>query len=134
MSGVDPLEGALHSPIVSPPARSHTDSKNQIDSDKSPAGEIQSDLAVAGVDGEYLKVAFDDVSSVVRSVAGVDLAFSVDEDISKMVVTVRAVGSDEIIRQFPPEEFLSVAKFIAAQNPEVLDEDFLKGLLFDQQA
>ena len=106
----------------------------KIDSDKGPVGEIQFDLALAGVDGEHLKAAFDNVSSVVRSVAGVDLAFSVDEDIRKMVVTVRAVGSDEIIRQFPPEEFLSVAKFIAAQNPDVLDEDFLKGLLFDQQA
>ena len=134
MSSVDPLERVVHSSIVSQPARSHTDSKDKIDSDKGRVGEIQFDLALAGVDGEHLKAAFDNVSSVVRSVAGVDLAFSVDEDIRKMVVTVRAVGSDEIIRQFPPEEFLSVAKFIAAQNPDVLDEDFLKGLLFDQQA
>ena len=49
-----------------------------------------------------------------------------------MVVAVRAVGSDEIIRQFPPEEFMTVAKFIAAQDPESLNEDFLKGILFDQ--
>ena len=49
-----------------------------------------------------------------------------------MVVAVRAVGSDEIIRRFPPEEFLTVAKFIAAQNPDEMDEDFLKGILFDQ--
>lgn len=134
MSSMDPLEKVVHNPMVSQPARSHTDSKDKIDSDKVPAGESLSDLALADVDGEHLKSAFDNVSSVVSSVAGVDLAFSVDKDISKMVVTVRAVGSDEIIRQFPPEEFLSVAKFIAAQNPDVLDEDFLKGLLFDQQA
>ena len=62
------------------------------------------------------------------------LKFSVEEDLSRMVVAVRAVGSDEIIQQFPPEEFISVAKFIAAQNPDVLDEDFLKGVLFDQRS
>ena len=45
---------------------------------------------------------------------------------------MRAVGSDEIIRQFPPEEFITVAKFIAAQTPEMIDEDYLKGILFDQ--
>ena len=60
------------------------------------------------------------------------LSFSVEEDLSRMVVAVRAVGSDEIIRQFPPEEFISVAKFIAAQNPEMVDENYLKGILFDQ--
>ena len=49
-----------------------------------------------------------------------------------MVVAVRAVGSDEIIRQFPPEEFITVAKFIAAQNPESMSDDFLKGILFDK--
>jgi uncharacterized FlaG/YvyC family protein len=49
-----------------------------------------------------------------------------------MVVAVRAVGSDEIIRQFPPEEFITVAKFIASQAPGMVDEDFLKGVLFDQ--
>ena len=50
-----------------------------------------------------------------------------------MVVTVREVGSDEIIRQFPPEEFITVAKHIAAQNPDLMDEDYLKGILFDQR-
>ena len=60
------------------------------------------------------------------------LSFSVEEDLSRLVVAVRVVGSDEIIRQFPPEEFISVAKFIAAQNPEMIDEDYLKGILFDQ--
>jgi len=60
------------------------------------------------------------------------LSFRIEEDLSRMVVAVRAVGSDEIIRQFPPEEFITVAKFIAAQNPEMIDEDYLKGILFDQ--
>jgi uncharacterized FlaG/YvyC family protein len=60
------------------------------------------------------------------------LSFSVEESLNRMVVEVRVVGSDEIIRQFPPEEFLTVAKFIAAQDVTDIDEDYLKGILFDQ--
>ena len=72
------------------------------------------------------------LENIVNSVSDTALSFSVEDDLSRMVVAVRAVGSDEIIRQFPPEEFLTVAKFIAAQNVDQLDEDFLKGILFDQ--
>ena len=60
------------------------------------------------------------------------VSFSVEQELSRMVVAVRAVGSDEVIRQFPPEEFITVAKFIAAQNPEMISENYLKGILFDQ--
>ena len=73
-----------------------------------------------------------DVEALINAVSDTALSFSVDTELSRMVVAVRAVGSDEIIRQFPPEEFITVAKVIAAQNPDVLDEDFLKGILFDQ--
>lgn len=73
-----------------------------------------------------------EISKIVNEVASTSLSFSIEEDLSRMVVAVRAVGSDTIIRQFPPEEFLTVAKFIAAQNPDELNEDFLKGILFDQ--
>ena len=80
---------------------------------------------------------------VVAAVAGVqkfadavlsdtNLAFSIVEELSRTVVAVRAVGSDEIIRQFPPEEFLTVAKFIAGQNPAEMSDEVLKGMLFDQ--
>lgn len=72
------------------------------------------------------------VEAVVNKVAETSLSFSVENELSRMVVSVRSVGSDKVIRQFPPEEFLSVAKFIAAQNPDELSEDFLKGILFDQ--
>ena len=81
---------------------------------------------------EELVVATSEVSAVVNDVAPTSLSFSIEEDLSRMVVAVRAVGSDEIIRQFPPEEFLTVAKFIAAQNPDEMSEDFLKGILFDK--
>ncbi|HCG95695.1 MAG TPA: hypothetical protein DEX20_08740 [Halieaceae bacterium] len=72
------------------------------------------------------------VEVVVNKVAETSLSFSVENELNRMVVSVRSVGSDKLIRQFPPEEFLSVAKFIAAQNPDELSEDFLKGILFDQ--
>ena len=82
---------------------------------------------------ETLEKAALEVEKVVNSVTNdTSLSFRIEEDLSRMVVAVRAVGSDEIIRQFPPEEFITVAKFIAAQNPEVIDEDFLKGILFNQ--
>ena len=82
---------------------------------------------------ETLKKAASEVEKVVNSVTNdTSLSFRIEEDLSRMVVAVRAVGSDEIIRQFPPEEFITVAKFIAAQNPEMIDEDYLKGILFDQ--
>ena len=69
------------------------------------------------------------LQDIVNSVSETSLSFSVEQDLSRMVVSVRAVGSDEIIRQFPPEEFITVAKFIAAQNPDAMSDDFLKGIL-----
>ncbi len=73
------------------------------------------------------------VEKVVNAVTqDTSLSFRVEEDLSRMVVAVRAVGSDEIIRQFPPEEFITVAKFIASQDQGMVDEDFLKGVLFNQ--
>ena len=72
------------------------------------------------------------LEDIVNTVSETSLSFSVEQDLSRMVVSVRAVGSDEIIRQFPPEEFITVAKFIAAQNPDAISDDFLRGILFDQ--
>lgn len=78
-----------------------------------------------------LSIAAANAEAVVNSVAQTNLSFSLEQELNRMVVAVREVGSDEILRQFPPEEFLTVAKFIVAQNPEELDEDFLKGILYD---
>ena len=73
------------------------------------------------------------LQEIVNSVSDTSLSFSVEQDLSRMVA-VRAVGSDEVIRQFPPEEFITVAKFIAAQNPDHVSDDFLKGILFDEHS
>jgi len=93
-------------------------------------------ISVSGgpVASETLEKAASEVEKVVNSVTNdTSLSFRIEEDLSRMVVAVRAVGSDEIIRQFPPEEFITVAKHIAAQNPDLMDEDYLKGILFDQR-
>lgn len=84
------------------------------------------------IEAQQLVEAGQQVAGVVKTVAGTDLSFSVEEELSRMVVTVKAVGSDEIIRQFPPEEFLTVAKFIASRDVGEMDEEFLKGLLFNK--
>ena len=72
------------------------------------------------------------LQDIVNNITETSLSFSVEQDLSRMIVAVRAVGSDEIIRQFPPEEFITVAKFIAAQSSDTINDDFLKGILFDQ--
>ena len=89
-------------------------------------------VAETDVSAEALKSAVHQVESIVNSVADTSVSFSIDEELSRMVVAVKAVGSDEIIRQFPPEEFITVAKFIASQEPTAMSDDFLKGILFDQ--
>jgi len=73
------------------------------------------------------------VGEIVNAVSDTALSFSFEEQLHRMVIAVRAVGSDEIIRQFPPEEFISVAKFIQAQDIGQVSEDFLKGILFDDR-
>ena len=79
-----------------------------------------------------LEDAANTLQEIVKSVSDTSLSFSVEQELSRMVVAVRAVGSDEVIRQFPPEEFITVAKFIAAQNPDHVSDDFLIGILFDE--
>ena len=114
-------------------ADSLTATKAQIETDASISA--KSEKPSESFDKNVLQDAGTELSEIVKSVSGgeTDLSFSVEGDLSRMVVTVRAVGSDEVIRQFPPEEFLTVAKFIAAQDVSQLDEDFLKGILFDRR-
>ena len=87
-------------------------------------------LKEAGGISELRKLALE-TEVLVSEVTDKSVTFSIEDDLSRMVVAVRAVGSDEVIRQFPPEEFLTVAKFIAAQDKSSLSQDFLKGVLFN---
>ena len=55
------------------------------------------------------------------------LLFTVDEESGKDVVTVVDIETDEIIRQYPSEEVLVIARQIAANKEDVLN-------LFSEQA
>ena len=127
MSDIGPIISVGSTPAVNVDAAEKAVRNKQGDVEQiaKPAIDIKTD------EKSVVKAAAE-VETVVNAVSETSLSFSVDQDLSRMVVAVRAVGSDEIIRQFPPEEFMTVAKFIAAQNPDSLDEDFLKGILFDQ--
>ena len=93
---------------------------------------VEGNVKNSAITADQLAAAANDVEAKINPVVGKDLSFSVENELNRMVLVVRAVGSDEIVRQFPPDEFLTVAKFIAEQDISMLDEDFLKGLLFDQ--
>ena len=128
MSDIGPITSAASTPAINAdvaekPLRNKQGDVAQI---AKPAIDIKTDE-------KAVVKAVAEVATAVNAVSETSLSFSVDKDLSRMVVAVRAVGSDEIIRQFPPEEFMTVAKFIAAQDPDSLDEDFLKGILFDQR-
>ena len=83
------------------------------------------------IDRNAVLKATEDMQRIVNDVSDNSLLFSVDGELDRLVITVTEVGSENIVRQFPPEEFLTVAKYIAAQEQDVIDEDFLKGILFD---
>lgn len=107
-------------------------SVERAESPQEPSGEVGSQAATSVDDVNYATLLLQNIVDMASPQTA--LKFSVEEDLSRMVVAVREVGSDEVVQQFPPEEFISVAKYIAAQNPDVLDEDFLKGVLFDQRS
>ena len=127
MSDIGPIKSIGSTPAINSDAAEKAMRNKQGDVFQTARPAIDTKLDEKAV----LKAAAE-IEAAVNAVSETSLSFSVDQDLSRMVVAVRAVGSDEIIRQFPPEEFMTVAKFIAAQNPDSLDEDFLTGILFDQ--
>lgn len=127
MSDIGPITSVAQTPAVNADAAGKGLGNKQVD-----VAQITRPAIDIKTDEKAVVKAAAEMETVVNAVSDISLSFSVDKDLSRMVVAVRAVGSDEIIRQFPPEEFMTVAKFIAAQNPDSLDEDFLKGILFDQ--
>ena len=60
-----------------------------------------------------------------------NLAFTVEDSSGRVVVAVTEVGSDKVIRQFPPEEFLTVASVLAELGRDGISEEMLKGILYD---
>lgn len=72
---------------------------------------------------EDVQQAMEEVRKAITPVAQ-DLLFSIDEDTGKTIVKVVDASTDEVIRQIPSEEIISIAKAL----------DKLQGLLVKQQA
>ncbi|MCB1908288.1 MAG: flagellar protein FlaG [Rhodocyclaceae bacterium] len=77
----------------------------------------------APVDPKALERALENIRRVVEPVAH-NLRFTVDEDTGRTVVKVLDSATDQVIRQIPSEEILSIAKAL----------DKLSGLLLEQKA
>ena len=88
---------------------------------------------VIPVDRKDLIRLIEEIEPKVRDLAGNELSFSIVDELSRTVVRVLAAGSGELVRQFPPEEFITVAKQIAELHPDNYSEEVLKGLLFDDK-
>lgn len=71
---------------------------------------------------EQVQQAMEDVRKAITPVAQ-DLLFSIDEDTGKTIVKVVDASTDEVIRQIPSEEIISIAKAL----------DKLQGLLVQQK-
>lgn len=70
-----------------------------------------------------VQLAMEEVRKAITPVAQ-DLLFSIDEDTGKTIVKVVDASTDEVIRQIPSEEIISIAKAL----------DKLQGLLLKQEA
>lgn len=72
---------------------------------------------------EDVQRAMEEVRNAITPVAQ-DLLFSIDEDTGKTIVKVVDASTDEVIRQIPSEEIITIAKAL----------DNLQGLLLQQKA
>ena len=72
---------------------------------------------------EQIQQAIDEVRELITPVAQ-NLLFSIDEDTGRTVVRVVDAETDEVIRQIPSEEILSISKAL----------DKLQGVLLKQKA
>lgn len=84
---------------------------------------LKSDDQATPVAREQLDTAVKAVNAFIQPINN-DLQFSIDEDTGKTVVKVIDINTKEIIKQFPSEEMLAIAKAL----------DGLKGLLVQQKA
>ncbi|WP_019001055.1 flagellar protein FlaG [Succinimonas amylolytica] len=70
-------------------------------------------------------------------IPGYGLSFAMDKDLNEVVVTVTNKTTDEVIRQIPREEFLTIAKkfneLLQEFSGKTSDED-LKGVFMDSHA
>ena len=85
----------------------------------------QQDAANDTVQTSELNAAVANINDYVQNVQRT-LQFSVDDNTGKTVVTVLDSETEEVIRQFPPEEALALARHLqASQESQVQDNSGL---------
>ena len=115
-----PVAAGFGQRITDGPAR--LENLNLVDAErKSPA--VQERTAKTPLRSEDVDTAVREINEFVQVIRR-DLQFSVDEQSGRTVITVLDSGTQEIVRQIPPEKLVK-----AAENIEQL-----RGLLFDAEA
>jgi len=93
------------------------------DNTQSPASTIRSKVSNKPESEEQIKQAVQKIQGAVDNLAH-NLRFSIDEDTGKTIIKVVDAHTDEIIRQFPTEEAIEIARTL----------DKVQGLLFNDKA
>lgn len=88
-----------------------------------PATSTQQNVDSKSASDEEIQQAVDQIQSFTDNVAK-NLKFSIDEDTGKTVVKILDSQTQEVIRQFPTEEAISIARSL----------DKVQGLLFSDKA
>ncbi len=83
--------------------------ERQDGEEKAPLGDLEPLDYYRADDPEALAKAIERIESFMQRVSR-DLEFQVDDETGKTVVTVYVRGTDQVVRQIPPEEMLEVAE------------------------
>lgn len=129
---IQPVNGLMPSRVTpaSTPPRQPTPEGTASTADVAQSGNASNVTQAAVQDSkgpqksrDELEKAVKDVGEFVKTVNN-SLQFSIDEDLGLTVVKVIDTGTDEVIRQIPSEEMMSIAKALGS----------IKGLLVQQKA
>jgi flagellar protein FlaG len=116
------------SPARSAPVVVKTAGAAGVDAAQQQAATVANTPASDTASKEQLKEAMNKVSSYMQNVQR-NLNFSIDESTGQTVVKVIDAESEEVIRQFPSEEMLALARHLSEMNGESVS-----GLLMQSKA
>lgn len=114
--------GALSLPSTTTPTVQKASVPN-TDNISSQASAVRSKVSNKPESEEQIKQAVQKIQGAVDNLAH-NLRFSIDEDTGKTIIKVVDAHTDEIIRQFPTEEAIEIARTL----------DKVQGLLFNDKA
>lgn len=116
------------SPARSAPVVVKTAGAAGVDAAQQQAATVASNSAPNTASKEQLREAMSKVSSYMQNVQR-NLNFSIDDSTGQTVVKVIDAESEEVIRQFPSEEMLALARHLSEMNGESVS-----GLLMQSKA